>query len=39
MKRYATNDDIAKGVLFLASEDSKFMTGTKLVIDGGMSMA
>src|SRR5690606_29435154 len=39
MKRYATNDDIAKGVLFLASDDSKFITGTKLVVDGGMTMA
>lgn len=39
LKRYATNDDIAKGVLFLASDDSKFITGTKLVVDGGMMMA
>ena len=39
MKRYVTNDDIAKGVLFLASDDSKFITGTKLVVDGGMTMA
>ncbi|RAV27632.1 SDR family NAD(P)-dependent oxidoreductase [Sinomicrobium soli] len=38
MKRYATNDDIAKGVLFLASDDSKFITGSKLVVDGGMTM-
>jgi len=36
--RYATNDDIAKGVLFLASDDSKFITGMKLVVDGGMAM-
>ncbi len=39
MGRYATNDDIAKGALFLASDDSRFITGTKLVIDGGMTMA
>ncbi|WP_257657837.1 SDR family NAD(P)-dependent oxidoreductase [Parapedobacter lycopersici] len=39
LNRYATNDDIAKGALFLASDDSKFITGTKLVIDGGMTMA
>lgn len=39
LKRYATNDDIANGVLFLASDESKFITGTKLVIDGGMTMA
>lgn len=28
-------DDIAQGVLYLASEDSKFMLGSELVIDGG----
>lgn len=39
LKRYATNEDIANGVLFLASNESKFITGTKLVIDGGMTMA
>lgn len=38
LKRYATNEDIAKGVLFLASDDSQFITGSKLVIDGGMRM-
>lgn len=38
LERYATNDDIAKGVLFLASDSSRFITGSKLVIDGGMTM-
>jgi len=28
-------EDIANGILFLASEESKFMTGSELVIDGG----
>ncbi len=28
-------DDIAWGVVFLASDESKFMTGSELVIDGG----
>jgi NAD(P)-dependent dehydrogenase (short-subunit alcohol dehydrogenase family) len=27
--------DIANGCLFLASEESKYMTGSELVIDGG----
>lgn len=28
-------EDIANGILFLASEESRFMTGSELVIDGG----
>ena len=28
-------DDVAYGVLFLASDEGRFVTGTKLVIDGG----
>ncbi len=31
-------DDIAYGVLFLASDESKFMLGSELVIDGGYLM-
>lgn len=28
-------DDVAQAILFLASEDAKFMTGVALPIDGG----
>lgn len=28
-------DDIAYGVLYLASDESKFITGTEFIIDGG----
>jgi NAD(P)-dependent dehydrogenase (short-subunit alcohol dehydrogenase family) len=33
--RMGEPDDIAYGVLYLASDESKFVTGTELVIDGG----
>jgi NAD(P)-dependent dehydrogenase (short-subunit alcohol dehydrogenase family) len=35
MRRFGTVDEIANGIVFLASDQSSFMTGHALVIDGG----
>ena len=37
MGRLATADEIAYGILYLASDESSFVTGADLVIDGGMT--
>ena len=35
--RFGTPDEIAKAVAFLASEDSSYITGTELFVDGGFA--
>ncbi len=35
--RLGTPEDVAFGILFLASDESSYMTGTELVIDGGFT--
>jgi len=35
MKRLGKSEEVAKGFIFLASDDNSFVTGTTLEIDGG----
>src|SRR2546429_6507093 len=35
--RRGTPDEIAKAVVFLASDDSSYITGTELFVDGGFA--
>jgi NAD(P)-dependent dehydrogenase (short-subunit alcohol dehydrogenase family) len=39
MGRFARSDEIAQGALFLASEESSFVTASTFLIDGGLSGA
>lgn len=38
MKRLGSIDEVVQGVAFLMSEDSSYITGTNLIIDGGFQM-
>jgi NAD(P)-dependent dehydrogenase (short-subunit alcohol dehydrogenase family) len=35
--RFGTPDEIAKAVVFLASDDNSYITGTELFVDGGFA--
>ncbi len=37
MRRHGTVEEMAKGFLFLASDDSSYMTGGELLLDGGFA--
>jgi NAD(P)-dependent dehydrogenase (short-subunit alcohol dehydrogenase family) len=36
MKRFATPEEIAYAVLYLASDESSYTTGSELCVDGGI---
>lgn len=38
LKRIADPDELAKAILFLASDDASYITGETLVVDGGYSL-
>jgi len=38
LKRMAQPEDIAKAILFMASDDASFITGQMLLVDGGYSL-
>ena len=38
LKRVATPEEIARSVLYLASDDASFVTGSAMLVDGGLSI-
>jgi NAD(P)-dependent dehydrogenase (short-subunit alcohol dehydrogenase family) len=37
LRRFGTAEDVAQAALFFASEESSFITGAELAVDGGMA--
>jgi NAD(P)-dependent dehydrogenase (short-subunit alcohol dehydrogenase family) len=37
MKRSASADEVARAAIFLVSDDASFITGTQLIVDGGLT--
>ncbi len=37
MNKIGDTDDVSYAIIYLASDESKFMTGTEIVLDGGLS--
>ncbi|HNP95261.1 MAG TPA: SDR family oxidoreductase, partial [Cyclobacteriaceae bacterium] len=37
MKRFGQSEEVAKTVLFFASDESSYITGAELAVDGGLS--
>ena len=36
MKRMGTPDEVARAALFLVSEDASYVTGARIIVDGGV---
>ena len=37
MKRFGVSEEVAKAVLFLASDDSSYVVGEEILVDGGIA--
>ena len=39
LKTVGDTEDVAWAIVYLASDESKFMTGAEIILDGGLSAA